>query len=107
MPNLVGMSLEQARAEMRRVGFREEHRVRLQWVDEPGCKPLTVCRTYPEAMNRSGAHSDKIIFAARDPNAAPPPEAPATPAPDGTRPTPTPTPTPRPTPEPSGPEPFF
>lgn len=108
MPNSVGMPLEQARAELRRIGFTREDRVQLRWVDEAGCKPLTVCRTYPDALQRAGVHSDKVIYAGRDPNAKPPepkPEpAPPTPTPSDASSTTKPPETPKTEPQP---EPFF
>ena len=76
MPDLVGMSVEQARAEMKRVGFDRDDRVFLSWVDEPSCKPLTVCRTHPEALQRVGVSSTKVVVAGRDPTAKPKDEAP-------------------------------
>jgi beta-lactam-binding protein with PASTA domain len=71
MPNLVGMHVDQAREEMRRVGFTRDERVLIHWVDAPGCSPLTVCETYPAAMTRVGLESEKIISIGRDPNAPP------------------------------------
>ncbi|MEJ7602278.1 MAG: hypothetical protein WKG01_30555 [Kofleriaceae bacterium] len=68
MPNLVGMPVEQARAEMKRVGFERDDRVFLQWVDEPSCQPRTVCRTNPDSMSRAGINSDKIVYVGRAPN---------------------------------------
>ena len=69
MPNLVGMTVDQARTEMKRVGFDRDDQVLLNWVDEPSCKPLTVCRTHPEALQRVGLSSNKVVFVGRDPNA--------------------------------------
>jgi hypothetical protein len=115
MPDLIGKSIDQARAEMKRVGFSREDSVQLQWVDEPGCKPLIVCRTYPDPMQRAGLSSGKIVFAGRDPNAAvaKPAESPPEPAKPGpAKPDPAPVPTKQPTPSkvevPKPPaEPFF
>lgn len=80
MPALVGKKVEDARATMQKVGFTRDDRVAIQWVDEPGCAPLTVCKTYPEALQRVGIASSKLIYAGRDPNAkpvepTPPPDA--------------------------------
>ncbi len=69
MPRLVGMPVDAARAELLRVGFRDKDRLQVQWVDRPGCKPLTVCETYPEAMDRAGVHSSLVLSVARDPAA--------------------------------------
>lgn len=76
MPNLVGMTIEQARAEMKRVGFDRDDKVVLSWADEPSCKPLTVCRTHPESLQRVGLSSKKVVFVGRDPNAKPKDDAP-------------------------------
>jgi beta-lactam-binding protein with PASTA domain len=81
MPRLVGMAVDGARAELLRIGFRDNDRVQVQWVDRPGCKPLTVCETYPEAMERAGVHSGMVLSVARDPSA--PPATGATAKPDG------------------------
>jgi hypothetical protein len=79
MPNVINKSVEEARAELKRVGFSREDRVLLQWVDETSCKPRIVCRTYPEPMERVGMSSGKVIYAGRDPNATSKPVEPATP----------------------------
>jgi len=109
MPNLIGLGVEQARAKMKRVGFHRDKRIYIEWVDKAGCKPLTVCETYPSAMTRIGLESDKIISVGRDPNAPPPPTPPTPPTPldpGGTRsngpadPPHADTPAPEPTPEP-------
>lgn len=70
MPNVIGMQIEQARGEMKRVGFKRDDRVRLMWVDEASCKPLTICRTYPAPLERWGVNSEMNVYAGRDPNAA-------------------------------------
>lgn len=72
VPQLIGMPMENARAELVRTGFRNKERARLMWVDQPGCKPLTVCETYPQAMNRAGVNGDVVISVARDPSAPTP-----------------------------------
>lgn len=71
MPRIVGMPVDAARAELLRIGFRDHDRVQIQWVDRPGCKPLTVCETYPEGMERAGVHGGMVLSVARDPSAAP------------------------------------
>lgn len=78
LPNLVGVPLEQARARLKQAGFVRDDLVRVAWVDEPGCQPLTVCRTQP-AWGRASVNSDQVLIVARDPSATP--GAP-TPAPD-------------------------
>jgi hypothetical protein len=85
MPNVINKNVEEARAELKRVGFSRDDRVLLQLVDDPSCKPLIVCRTYPEPMQPAGVSSDKIVFAGRDPNASSKPVepiAPTAPKPD-------------------------
>lgn len=69
MPTLVGMSVAQARARLKQVGFPREDLVRVVWVDEPGCRPLTVCRTQPTPLERVGVTSEQVVFAGRDPDA--------------------------------------
>ena len=69
MPTLVGMSVEQARARLKQVGFSREDLVRVTWLDEPGCRPLTVCRTHPSPLERAGVNSEQVVFAGRDPDA--------------------------------------
>jgi len=79
MPNLIGLELEKARAEMTRVGFDREDRIQLSWLDDGTCQPNIVCKTYPEAMERFGVNSDKIVVVGRPP---PPPTPAATPTPE-------------------------
>ena len=105
MPNVIGMSLEHARAVLQRVGFTREDRLSMVWVDEPGCTPLTVCRTYPPPMERAGLSSSKFIYAGRDPDAKPKVEKPAEPD-RASEPTPPAT-TPERGPSEPQPEPFF
>lgn len=71
MPRVVGMPLEAARTELARIGFRDSDRIKVMWVDAPGCKPLTVCETYPEPMLRHGIHSDTILTVARGSSVTP------------------------------------
>lgn len=101
MPNLVGMSVEQARVRMLQVGFTRGDRISIVRIDEPGCKPSVVCRTYPEALQRSGVADGKAVFVGRDPDARPPVVPAPTPVPTTT------TPTPDPAPGEPDPEPFF
>jgi beta-lactam-binding protein with PASTA domain len=69
MPTLIGMTVEQARARLKQVGFSREDLVRVTWIDEPGCRPLTVCRTQPARLERAGVNSEQVLFAGRDPDA--------------------------------------
>ncbi|NVB83983.1 MAG: hypothetical protein HOV81_36745 [Kofleriaceae bacterium] len=68
MPKLVGMTVDQARAEMSRVGFQRDERVQLVIADEAECKPNIVCRQYPGPLDRAGINDGKIIYVGRDPN---------------------------------------
>jgi hypothetical protein len=86
MPTLVGMSVEQARARLKQVGFPREDLVRVLWVDEPGCRPLTVCRTQPAPLERAGVNSEQVVFAGRDPDAKVSSPEGRRPAPDRRRP---------------------
>lgn len=69
MPTLVGLSVVQAQARLKQIGFPREDLVRVVWVDEPGCQPLTVCRTQPTPLERAGVNSEQVVFAGRDPDA--------------------------------------
>ena len=95
MPQVVGLPLAQAQAAMRAAGFTDEH-TSVSEDDDPACKPGIVCRTYPEALNRSGQSSDRFLTVGADPTArsAPPtppePEAEPEPAPPAAPPPPKP-----------------
>lgn len=69
MPNIIGMPVEAARNELVRTGFTQRERAHLYWVDQPGCRPLTVCETYPEATRRFSVSNDMNIMVGRDPSA--------------------------------------
>lgn len=69
MPNLIGKTYEQAVAELHRAGFTQDDRLQHVWADETSCKPLVVCRQYPDAMERSGINSDRIVYVGQDPAA--------------------------------------
>lgn len=68
MPRLVGLTVDQARAEMIRVGFRRDDRVQLVIADEAECKPNIVCRQYPDPLDRAGINDGKIVYVGRDPD---------------------------------------
>jgi hypothetical protein len=63
------MTVEQARARLKQVGFPREDLVRVTWIDEPRYRPLTVCRTQPAPLERAGVNSEQVLFAGRDPDA--------------------------------------
>jgi beta-lactam-binding protein with PASTA domain len=65
LPDLAGMTTDQARDKLHALGFTAGDHLRVSYVDEPGCKPNIVCRTYPEAMTRTDNTSDKLLFAGR------------------------------------------
>jgi beta-lactam-binding protein with PASTA domain len=69
MPRVVGMPVDQARAELVRTGFVHQELANIVWVEQPGCKPLTVCETYPKAMQRHGVNDGLTLSVARDPSA--------------------------------------
>lgn len=106
MPKLKGLTLEAARAEMKRVGFTSEDNVTLEYTDDPTCAPNIVCVTYPPEMSRAGVHSSKTIRAGTPlgggsttvPAGPGDPSAPTPPASQATTPTP---------PAPPPPQPFF
>ncbi|HEX5058146.1 MAG TPA: hypothetical protein VFV99_02245 [Kofleriaceae bacterium] len=63
MPNLIGMTFEQALAEMHRAGFAQDDRVQHVWADETTtCKPNVVCRQYPDVNERAGLNDGKILY---------------------------------------------
>lgn len=68
MPKVIGMTIDQARAEMLRVGFQRDDRVQLVIADEVECKPNIVCRQYPDPLDRAGINDGKIVCVGRDPN---------------------------------------
>jgi beta-lactam-binding protein with PASTA domain len=77
MPDVVGMPLERAKAAMRAAGFTDEH-TQIDEREEPGCKPSYVCRTYPDALERAGQSSDRVLFVGASPDAPPAVAAPPT-----------------------------
>jgi hypothetical protein len=58
MPELVGMTLEEAQVEMRKEGFTNEERIRVQFVTEPGCEP-----TVESCIERRRSLGDRGYFA--------------------------------------------
>lgn len=71
MPNLVGLTFEQALVAMRRAGYVEDERLQQVWADETSCKPSLVCRQYPEANARAGLQDGKAVYMGPDRNAKP------------------------------------
>lgn len=69
MPDVRGMSVEQARQVLRDHGLTTEDRMSVQYVKEPGCAPGRVCRTYPELMKRSGLNDSRVLYVGGEPGA--------------------------------------
>jgi len=90
MPDLAGTQVDKAREALRERGVTVE--VQLAFVEEAGCAPNIVCRTYPEKLTRTDTTSDKVFYVGRPPDAPEPkPDAakldapkPDTAKPDGT-----------------------
>lgn len=81
MPTLTGQHVDQARARIKQLGFVTKE-VMISESDDPSCKPRIVCKTYPEALNRTDTTSDKIFYVGRDtkPAQPTPPPQPAKPS---------------------------
>lgn len=62
MPNVIGMSADEARAELARVGLANQSQTEIVRVEEHSCSPDRVCRTYPGANERSGVNSGRILY---------------------------------------------
>ncbi len=108
VPDLTGMTIDQARASMRDAGFSKAEKTVLFRIDEPGCTAGVICRSSPSALQRSYLNAWLYVYTGRDPNAPPPP--PARPADALPPPAPTTTPgqpTAPPPPADAVPEPFF
>lgn len=101
MPKLVGLTYEQAVAEMRRVGFTRDDRLRHVWADETSCKANIVCKQYPEPLERAGLNDGKVVYVGQDRSAKPAAEEGGKPVPVAA-PTSTPKPTPTSSPTPTG-----
>ena len=71
MPNLVGLTFEQALVAMRSAGYVEDDRLQEIWADDTSCKPSLVCRQYPEANARAGLQDGKAVYMGPDRNAKP------------------------------------
>ena len=81
MPNVVGMTYDEAVAAMRRAGFERTERIQSTISDDAGCKPNLVCRQYPDALMRAGLDDGKILYVGAAPAAARPSVATSAPAP--------------------------
>ncbi|MCW5808166.1 MAG: PASTA domain-containing protein [Deltaproteobacteria bacterium] len=77
MPDLSGLDVASARAQIRALGFTGKE-VEVSYVDD--CAPDVVCRTYPEPKTRTDNTSDKVFYVGRPPKPPePPPSAPPPP----------------------------
>ncbi len=82
MPNLIGMTYDQAVAAMRSAGF--EHTEKIGTTiddDDPNCKPNLVCRQYPDVLVRAGLEDGKVLYMGAAPPDTRPPVATHDPAP--------------------------
>lgn len=70
MPQVVGMHVEKAKRAMLDAGFNEK-KTRIDYREDPACKPNIVCRQYPEGMTRGGQGSDRVLVVGADPSAKP------------------------------------
>lgn len=61
MPNVVGMSLEQAKAELAKIGLAND-KTQISRVVDSSCVAGVVCRTYPNANERSGVASSRVLY---------------------------------------------
>ncbi|HSN29824.1 MAG TPA: PASTA domain-containing protein [Kofleriaceae bacterium] len=91
MPNMIGMTYDQAVAAMQRAGFTHVERIKTTDSDDATCKPRVVCKQYPDVLTRSGLNDDKLLYLGAEPAAA---HASA----ETTRPAPAPAPSPTPVP---------
>lgn len=63
MPNLIGMTYDQAVEAMRKAGFERADRINSSIDDDtPGCKPNIVCRQYPDVLTRAGLEDGKVLY---------------------------------------------
>ena len=69
MPDVRGLPLAEARQVLRDNGFTEESRTKVAYINESGCAPGKVCRTYPEAMQRSVINNDRLLYVGAEPGA--------------------------------------
>jgi beta-lactam-binding protein with PASTA domain len=84
MPTLVGQHVDKARARVKELGFVSKE-VQIAESDDPNCKPSIVCKTYPEALNRTDTTSDKVFYVGKStqptqPTQPAPPAQPTKPA---------------------------
>ncbi len=70
MPEVLGMTVADAKAAMRAAGFTDE-RTEISEATEAGCKPGRVCKSYPVALERFGQSSGRVLWVGVDPNAKP------------------------------------
>jgi beta-lactam-binding protein with PASTA domain len=63
MPDLRGVTVEQAKATLSKEGFTGE--VKITHVTQANCKANTVCSTFPEHDTRTGATTDKLLYIGR------------------------------------------
>lgn len=76
MPDVVGMTVADARVALLEAGFTLAERIKISEVNQPACPVGRVCKTYPEALNRLGLRSDMVLYVSADPAAARPADPP-------------------------------
>lgn len=68
MPDVIGMPLDRAQVAMREAGFTDD-KTHVDESDDSTCKPRIVCRSYPQALERTGQASDRYLTVGADPTA--------------------------------------
>lgn len=69
MPQVVGLPVDRAKAAMLEAGFTDG-RNRIDYVVEPTCPVMQVCRSYPAAFERVGQGSDRVLTVGASPPSA-------------------------------------
>lgn len=69
MPDMTGLTLDQAKAKLRELGFVSRE-PKVKYSDEPGCRPNIVCATHPARLRRADNTSDKVLVVGAPPEAA-------------------------------------
>ncbi len=70
MPNMIGMTYDQAVAAMKSAGFDKIEHIKTTDADDAGCRPSLVCRQYPDVLVRAGLNDDKLLYIGADPTPA-------------------------------------
>ena len=62
MPNLIGMTYDQAIAEMKRSGFTRTDLIQRTDSEDAACKPDVVCQENPDVLTRAGLDDGKLLY---------------------------------------------